>query len=292
MTKDIDITASEVIDDLPPLTEAIIANATRGVAAASNPVVQRAIARSLRDGERLTEGLSIRRLSGPWRQRILRFLVTLLLAMRVEGLKHIPPGPVIFAPNHLSHLDPFIVVAYLPAAPFCSLIGDGRAMFNYWWKRLIVSLVGGVIPINRRWKEERAVVRGVAEGHTDLSALAERIDQYVPERESIAALRQLDRIMMGLLQQKESILIFPEGRLGEVEGQLHTPLKRGIALYALRSGIPIVPVGLRGTHGFALRKTVTMRFGEPIVFPSVAHPTSRSVREALDTLTVAMQKLI
>lgn len=71
------------------------------------------------------------------------------------------------------------------------------------------------------------------------------------------------------LRDGESILIFPEGTRS-TSGTL-LPFKRGGFVLALRTGLPIVPVGIRGTRTVQPRGvlsirpgTVEVRFGAPI----------------------------
>jgi 1-acyl-sn-glycerol-3-phosphate acyltransferase len=71
------------------------------------------------------------------------------------------------------------------------------------------------------------------------------------------------------LRQKTSLLLFPEGTRSLDDTLL--PFQRGGFLLALKSGLPIVPVGIRGSRAiqrkgsFAIRPgTVTVTYGAPI----------------------------
>ena len=71
------------------------------------------------------------------------------------------------------------------------------------------------------------------------------------------------------LRQKTSILLFPEGTRSLDDTLL--PFQRGGFLLALKSGLPIVPVGIRGSRAiqgkssFAIHPgTVTVTYGAPI----------------------------
>jgi len=86
---------------------------------------------------------------------ILRALMRLLTHTEVRGRESIPPaGPLIVAFNHLSHLDPLLLVALLPypveiiaLADLLSVPGTAQALRAY-----------GVIPVHRD-EFDREVVR-------------------------------------------------------------------------------------------------------------------------------------
>lgn len=88
------------------------------------------------------------------------------------------------------------------------------------------------------------------------------------------------------------MILFPEGRLGTAEAQLHLPLKRGTVIYALRAGVPIIPIGLIGTHDLYLGKELTIRVGEPLHFPQTTRPNRQEVDIALEKLQNAMLALL
>jgi 1-acyl-sn-glycerol-3-phosphate acyltransferase len=210
----------------------------------------------------------------------------------VEYPERIPTAPALLAPNHLNHIDPFLLLSELPARPYYYILGDARTLYNKWWKRQFLRLSKGVIPLDRLWNEEMAVIEGAKQGVSDLADLAAAIEQYVPNGSSIETLRRLDRIVQAIFARGDGILIFPEGGLGTVEGQLRLPLKRGAVIYALRAGVPIVPVGIIGTQDLYFRKELTIRFGEPLIFPQSSRPKPREVQAALDTLQAALMDLL
>lgn len=135
-------------------------------------------------------------------------LFPVLGPVRVYGEHNIPrQGPVIFAPNHMSYLDPPVV---------------GWKSHRYIWaigkKELLeLPLMGayfkamGVIPVDQKGGGARATIR--------------------------VALEQLAK--------GRAILIFPEGT--RMRGPLG-PALPGVSLIARKSGAPVVPVLLTGTH--------------------------------------------
>ena len=91
-----------------------------------------------------------------------------------------------------------------------------------------------------------------------------QIHRDTPDR---VALRRIEEVLKG----GEAVLLFPEGRASE-DGRLQ-PLQSGVALVALRTGTPIVPIGLENVNGvlpygeIAPRwspKPVVVTYGPPI----------------------------
>jgi len=276
---------------LPPLNDVTIRRARDGIIAAQKKPTRHAANDSLVNAERLVHHLPDKRLATKQRREILRFFINLAFKVTIENSENIPTGPSMLAPNHLNHLDPFLMLSAVLDHPFFYVLGDARTMYNRVWKRRFVRLIGGVIPLERRWKEEMAVIEG-AKTHPELVELAEEITAKVPDGGSIETLRRIDRIVQAIFANGDSILIFPEGALGLQEGKLRLPLKKGTVLYAMRSGVPIVPVGIIGTRDLFFRKHLTVRFGKPITFTQSDHPKGRDVQAALNQLEDAMVALL
>lgn len=276
----------------PPLTAATIKRVQEGVAAASDRAVREMIAKILSRLEAMSQGHPEPRIHAMVRRCVLRSLIHPLFRVRLENSERIPEKPVILAVNHLHHIDPLLLLAELPTHPHYYVLGDARTLYNKWWKRLILRLVGGVIPLERIWKEEVAVMEAAKAGRHDLFELATAIKETVPTGGDIQTLRQIDRIVQGILSQGDGLVLFPEGRLGNTEGKLHLPLKRGTVIYALRAGVPIVPAVLIGTHDLYLGKQLTIRFGEPLYFSQTTKFKRQEVDAVLERLENAMLALL
>lgn len=284
--------SSDLPGVLPPLTDAAIARVEEGLAAARSPSVKDMIENALNEAEVISSGEPHPYLSGNFRRITIRLFIRALFRVRVEYQAPFPHQPTILAANHLSHLDPFLLLSEIPATPYYYILGDARSLYNKCWKRLLLKKAGGTIPIQRIWKEEIAVIEAAQAGKKSLEGLAHAIEQDIPTGTSIHSLRRLDRIVNGLLASGYGIIIFPEGRLGSQEGQLCLPLKRGTIIYALRSGVPIVPVGIIGTNNLYFQKELTIRFGQPLIFPQIHRPKSQDIRRVSQKLQQAMVDLL
>ncbi len=277
---------------LPPLTPETIQRAGEGLEASRHPALKRSYAQAFGQLQAIIDGKFEHRVSGKLRHWALRSLIHALFQVKVEYPDKIPQRQVILAANHLNHIDPFLLLSEVPASPYYYILGDARSLFNQSWKRLILGLSGGVIPLERRWSEETAIIEGANTQRRDLAPLAKAIEREIPSGGDIKTMRQIERAVQAILGRKDGIILFPEGRLGTTEGQLMLPFKRGTALYALRSGIPIVPVAIIGTKNLYFRKTLTLRFGEPLVFSQSQHPKRVEVEAVLEVLAQSLQALL
>jgi 1-acyl-sn-glycerol-3-phosphate acyltransferase len=127
-----------------------------------------------------------------------------------NGFDH--PAPVIFAPNHHSHVDTALVVRAVPAA----------------WRRRLATAAAADYFFDKRWKAH-------------LSALA--LNAVPIDREMTG--RKSADLMAGLIADGWSVVIYPEGgRSPDGWGQ---PFKRGAAYLSGRTGAAVVPVHIDGT---------------------------------------------
>jgi 1-acyl-sn-glycerol-3-phosphate acyltransferase len=160
---------------------------------------------------------------------LLRLILGSLFRVELVGLERLPAGPHILACNHLSWVDPFLVLAYLPASPRIHYLGRRSAVFNRAIKRWILRFVGGVIPVES--------------GRGELPAISAEVRR--------------------MFEQGGVLGVFPEGAIGEREGGLGT-LRLGAIHFAHAGGVPIAPVGLSGTHELWLRRPVRIQVGSAL----------------------------
>ncbi|MEA2611710.1 MAG: hypothetical protein QOG32_1436, partial [Chloroflexota bacterium] len=85
------------------------------------------------------------------------------------------------------------------------------------------------------------------------------------------------------------IAIAGEGRIHVGEAEL-LPVSEGAAYFALRSGVPLVPVAINGTSWLRFGGPVRVRIGQPV--PTTGRPTREAVAEATAQLTASLQALL
>ncbi|MGH9134100.1 MAG: lysophospholipid acyltransferase family protein [Ilumatobacteraceae bacterium] len=156
------------------------------------------------------------------------------------------PPPVIFAPNHHSHLDTGLMIRSVPLA----------------WRRDLVVAAAADYFFDKHWK---ATFSALA-----LNAIA--IDREVTGRKSSDMIRDL-------IADGYSLVIYPEGgRSPDGWGQ---SFKGGAAYLSSRTGAPVVPVFIDGTgaiFGKGMKRPKPGRtkviFGHPLV-PEEGESTRR-----------------
>ncbi len=186
---------------------------------------------------------------------IVRFLMWLLLRMKVVGLQNIPlQGGVILAISHTNFLDPVLVGALCPRP--VEAVSKLENLHLFFFGPLI--WLYGVIPVRR--------------GEVDRRALNEAVE---------------------VLRRDEVLLLAPEGTRSGV-GRLQKG-RGGLAYVAARTGAPIVPIGIVGVENFwrnlpRLRRTsVQMVLGQPFCF--AAHGRSLDRRVLAQMTTEAMYQI-
>jgi 1-acyl-sn-glycerol-3-phosphate acyltransferase len=158
---------------------------------------------------------------------LLRLLLGTVLRVRLEGLDRLPVAPYLLACNHLSWVDPFLLLGWLPASPRLHFLGRRSAIYNRRWKRWVLDFMGGIIPVES------------------------------------GELRLLAAVVRGVLERGGVVAIFPEGGVGPDEGAVQ-PLRPGVAHFAAASEVPVVAVGLAGTHELWRGKEIAIRVGATV----------------------------
>jgi 1-acyl-sn-glycerol-3-phosphate acyltransferase len=93
------------------------------------------------------------------------------------------------------------------------------------------------------------------------------------------------------LQCDKSLVIFPEGDMFPVEGELQ-PFANGAIHFAMKTGTPIIPVGLCGTSELYFKKHLLMRIGAPLFIPQASHIRKAQLAEIKETVKEKISDLI
>ncbi len=149
-----------------------------------------------------------------WRWRLVRAALRSLAAatgtpVAAKGLDRIPPGPVVYVANHASYLDGFVLAATLPAP----LSFVAKAELDRRWTTALPLRRLGTAFVQRA---------ETAHGIAGAGALAE------------------------LAGSGRSLVVFAEGTFGRMPGLL--PFHMGGFMAAAATGLPVVPVAIRGTR--------------------------------------------
>jgi long-chain acyl-CoA synthetase len=166
--------------------------------------------------------------------RVVWLVARILFRLRCYGLEKLPRStPYMLCPNHESFLDGPLVVSILP-------------------RRVIYKMF--IIGYSDYWK-------------TTLTALAAKIYNIV-EIDANANLTRAMQVAAFGLKQGRVMIIFPEGTRS-IDGSI-AEFKKGAAILSHELGVPIVPVGIRGTFeawprgGHFGLHPVEFHFGDPI----------------------------
>lgn len=181
-----------------------------------------------------------------------RFALRAFARVRVSGLSNVPrSGPLIVAANHASNVDGVLVGGWVTPALGRRIHWLGKKEMTEWPVIGPLAVRMSVHPVDR------------ARGDAAAFRLAE-----------------------DLLADGQVLVVFPEGTRSPT-GEIQRP-KDGLALLALRSGAPILPVGLVDTDRFwpkgrpvwRLGRAVRMRVGEPFTLADALGPDVMADRRA------------
>jgi 1-acyl-sn-glycerol-3-phosphate acyltransferase len=185
----------------------------------------------------------------------------------ITGIGNVPrTGGVILASNHLSFVDSVVIPSVVPR----------KVVFLAKSEYFTGTGLSGAV--QRAWFEALGMLP-------------------VDRADTKSALESLD-VALDVLRRGEAFGIYPEGTRSR-DGRLYRG-RTGAAHLALTAGVPVVPVGLRGTEriqpiGSRLPRVVKVHvsFGEPIQargrFDGV--PLGRARRLLTDEIMTAIQAL-
>ncbi|UCD85057.1 MAG: 1-acyl-sn-glycerol-3-phosphate acyltransferase [Deltaproteobacteria bacterium] len=183
-------------------------------------------------------------------------LLTSRVRVEVQGQDNIPSGqPVVFMSNHVSYFDVPALMVYLP----------GQIRFLARRELIKVPIFGWALYLARH------II----------------VDHAHPRK----TLRNIGRALKNL-KEGTNILVFPEGARS-FDGRLQTFKKGGISL-AIKSGVPIIPISIKGSGDILPRGSGRIRpgrikiaLGKPIGTRNYTRKNSeelvKRLREAIST---------
>ena len=93
---------------------------------------------------------------------------------------------------------------------------------------------------------------------------------FVDRKNNDSAVKSMNNLMDNIKKIPRSVAIFPEGTRTS-DGEL-LPFKKGAAIFAINTDIPVIPVAISGTFSWSKKKlfdmsqsVISFEFGEPIV---------------------------
>lgn len=167
---------------------------------------------------------------------ILRPILRVLYRVKGEGLEDFPAeGPVIVVANHTSFMDSLWIPLCVPR----QMVYLAKAEYFESWRTAWFFRALGMIPVKRDTKEKTEAALGAG---------------------------------IEVLAAGGVLGLYPEGTRS-ADGRLYRG-RTGVARLALRSGAPVVPVGLIGSREVMPKQAkspkmwgkVTCRFGKPLTF--------------------------
>jgi 1-acyl-sn-glycerol-3-phosphate acyltransferase len=169
----------------------------------------------------------------------LKPIVKLIWIKEVRGIENIPKTNFILAANHQSHWDQ-LITGYLCVPRRFTYLGQIDKYFGLeGFLRNLAYFIGGVIPIHRYDEESK---------------------------------RRAIRQCIERLKEGEILIIYPEGTRSK-DGKIHEG-KTGIAKIYLGSGVPILPIAIKGNFEIMpvgkafpkFKKIVKINVGKPLEF--------------------------
>jgi 1-acyl-sn-glycerol-3-phosphate acyltransferase len=177
----------------------------------------------------------------------LRIAILFFGKLKVTGLEELKgiKGPVIFAPNHSSHLDPPLLGTalsfnsrffpiYFVTLPYKEYTNISTSLFTKILYTITPFALTGSVPIEPGVKNYKVSLK-----------------------------RHID-----LLKRGKSVCIFPEGKV-TLDGTIGKA-RGGVAYMADETSVPIVPVLIQGTYNLSLKSFfrdkpyLRVRYGRPI----------------------------
>jgi 1-acyl-sn-glycerol-3-phosphate acyltransferase len=147
----------------------------------------------------------------------------------VEGRERLPAGPALYCFNHLNWIDPFLLYATLPLRPRLYFFGPREDDLRIGSRNRLMYWTATAVP-------------------------------YRPAKSDLL---EVTRRVGAVFQAGGVLAIAGEGRIHVGERDL-LPIHDGAAYFALRGGVPLVPIAISGTSWLGFRRRLRLRIGTPI----------------------------
>jgi len=156
-------------------------------------------------------------------------LMRLLFRLRVEGRANLPAGPALYCFNHLNWTDPFLLYSTLPLRPRLYFFGPREDDLRVGSRNRLMYWTATAVPYRP--------------AKTDLLEVTRRVS--------------------AVFEVGGVLAIAGEGRIHVGERNL-LAIQDGAAYFALRAGVPLVPIAINGTSWLGFRRRLRVRIGVPI----------------------------
>ena len=111
---------------------------------------------------------------------------------------------------------------------------------------------------------------------------------FVDRKNNDSAVKSMNNLIEDIKKIPRSVAIFPEGTRTS-DGNL-LPFKKGAAIFAINTDIPVVPVAISGTYSWSKKKlfdisqsVISFEFGEPIVTENYSFDDRDHLTERIKT---------
>jgi 1-acyl-sn-glycerol-3-phosphate acyltransferase len=190
----------------------------------------------------------------PFTKTLLRCIFEIRLTVDAP----LPSGNYIISVNHHGWLDPILITLIWPKSIDLMYIGPGDVVINTWWKKWFIGGLHRVI--------------------------------LTPQRSGWLGIAACRQVLQGF-DAGHCLLIFPEGDAYPQEGSIQ-PFYSGVAYFALKKGLPVVPVGLCGTADLYYRKRIFVHIGTPINIACSSQHDKKQVEDTLKNIENSNRLLI
>lgn len=174
----------------------------------------------------------------------------------IEGLENIPKNPVIFAPNHQSYLDGFLIVASLPKDILKNTYFLAEETYFQSDFRKFIAKNFNIILVNVNKNLKLSLQKSAS-----------------------------------ALEKGKNIVIFPEGARTRDGGLL--PFKKGFAILSKELNIPVVPIVIKGSfESYPINAKLPKPHPIKIKFLNPIYPDNLSYEEITEKVKSQIQKNI